>query len=132
MQDIPEDIVSKAAEGDLASFEALYRSTCGFVYNVAYRVLNNRQEAEEVTQEVFVNIHRNLKEFRFQSSVKTWIYRIAVNSALNRAKKLGRERDKRDEYKEDAVVAPDGAGGIPGNAIDKELVSGLLQSLNPD
>ena len=54
MQDISDDIIAKAAQGDLESFEVIYRAASGLVYNVAYRIVSNRQDAEEVTQEVFL------------------------------------------------------------------------------
>ena len=74
MQDIPKDVLIKAAEGDIKAFEHIYRVTSGFVYSVAFRITQNTQEAEEVTQDVFLKIHKNLKNFRFRASFKTWIY----------------------------------------------------------
>ena len=100
MQDIPKETLIKAQEGDLESFENIYKETSGFVYNVAFRIVNNKQDAEEVVQDVFLNIYHNLKNFRFQSSFKTWAYRITVNCAINYVKKTGRERNRvKDELR---------------------------------
>jgi len=87
MQDITGNIIIRASEGDIDAFEMIYREYLDFVSNVAFRVVNTREDAEEVTQEVFLNIYRQLKYFRFESSLKTWIYRITVNTAINYSKK---------------------------------------------
>ncbi|OGL43836.1 MAG: hypothetical protein A2W05_00765 [Candidatus Schekmanbacteria bacterium RBG_16_38_10] len=83
MENITKDILGLASEGDIDSFEKIYRAACGFVYNVVLRVTGNREDAEEITQDVFLKVYRNLKKFHFSSSFKTWVYRIAVNTALN-------------------------------------------------
>ena len=87
MQEISKDILMQAAKGDIGAFEEIYRIASDFIFNVAYRITNNNEDAEEVSQDVFIKIYKNLKGFRFQSSFKTWIYRIAVNSAVNTSKK---------------------------------------------
>ena len=56
MQELSDDLIVKAQEGDIGSFEIIYKATAGFVYNVAYRVVYNAQDAEEITQEVFLKI----------------------------------------------------------------------------
>lgn len=68
MEEISNEILTKAARGDIRSFEIIYRTASGFVHNVAFRVVHNAQDAEEITQEVFINIYRKLKSFRGQSS----------------------------------------------------------------
>ena len=78
----------------------IYKDISGFVYNVAFRITGNKQDAEEVTQEVFLIIYHKLKNFRFQSSLKTWAYRITVNCAINHSKKMFRETDRIKEYGE--------------------------------
>src|SRR5271167_2857323 len=92
MQDIDKDILVKASQGDMQAFEEVYKTSNSFVYNVAYRVVNNREDALEVAQEVFMTIHDKLKGFRFESSFKTWVYRITANNAINFAKKNARAK----------------------------------------
>ncbi len=87
MEDIAKDILIRASQGDIRAFEDLYKASSSFVYNVAYRIVNNREDALEVAQEVFMLIHDKLKGFRFESSFKTWAYRITANTAINFAKK---------------------------------------------
>src|SRR4030043_1057235 len=101
MQEIPRDLINRAAGGDMAAFEAIYRLTSGFVYTVALRITNQAESARDVTKEVFVKIFRNLKNFQFRSSLKTWIYRIAANSAINAYRKQHRDLIQGKPFRED-------------------------------
>ena len=64
-------------------FEQVYEAYRGRVFNTAYRMLSNRADAEDVTQDVFVKVFKKLGSFRGDSAVSTWIYRIAVNACLD-------------------------------------------------
>ena len=134
MQDIPDDILINASQGDVRAFEEIYKATAGFVYNVAWRIVNNREDAQEVTQEVFLIIYRKLKDFRFESSFKTWVYRVTANCAVNFAKKTAKTKNKMVPY-DDALTA----GAVFNEAkalLDKEhhaeIVDGLLKAVNPE
>jgi len=92
MQELSKDILIKASQGDMQAFEEVYKASSSFVYNVALRVIGNREDALEVSQEVFMTIYHKLKDFRFESSFKTWVYRITANSSINAAKKNSRTK----------------------------------------
>jgi RNA polymerase sigma-70 factor (ECF subfamily) len=134
MQEISQEIISQAAQGDLKAFEAIYKETSSFVYNVAFRVVGNKEDAQEVVQEVFLTVHQKLKEFRFQSSFKTWIYRVTANQAINMAKKTSKTKNKTFEY--DEQVHPVAVAADVEAKIEKEhqegLIEELLNSINPD
>ncbi|MDD5669615.1 MAG: RNA polymerase sigma factor [Candidatus Omnitrophica bacterium] len=134
MQDIAHDILIQASKGDVDSFELIYKAAAGFVYNVAFRVIGNRQDAEEITQEVFLVIYHKLKYFRFQASFKTWIYRITMNRAINRYKKNLRERGGMVEYDETVcpVIVPHEIENKINQEQCEDTVISLLKSLNPD
>ena len=68
-------------------FETMVEQHSGFVYNLAYRVLGNHADAEDATQDAFLSAYRNFHRFRGESSVSTWLYRIAMNAALMRLRK---------------------------------------------
>ena len=135
MPEIAKETLQKAQEGDLESFENIYKETSGFVYNVAFRIMNNKQDTEEVVQDVFLNIYHNLRNFRFQSSLKTWIYRITVNCAINHIKKMAREKNRIREYGNNLVQA-DGISQVPEvektDAGREEIISALLGILDAD
>jgi len=77
----------------MEAFEAIYKATSGFVYNVALRITQKPADAEDITQEVFVKIYKSLKDFEFKSSFKTWVYRITVNAALNHVRASKKDKD---------------------------------------
>jgi len=134
MHDISVDTVTRAQEGDLKAFEDIYKATSGFVYTVALRVLGNRHDADEVTQEVFLAAYDNLKRFRFESSLKTWMYRIAVNRALNYAKKISRRR-AHEVYSDETIQGAGAAAEAHTNSdreFDAARVQTMLAALNPD
>ena len=76
-------------------FEEIYKRYCKMVYNLAISYLQNNEDAEEITQDVFVQIHNSLEKFENNSTLKTWIFRITINKCLdhlkakNRKKRLG-------------------------------------------
>ena len=139
MEEIAKDILIRASQGDIQAFENVYKASSSFVYNVALRVVNNREDALEVAQEVFMIIHRKLKGFRFESSFKTWVYRVTANSAINFAKKSSRMKTVPYEDSFTCPAAGGGEGALFNEAqtrMDQEhqsqLVENLLAKLNPD
>jgi RNA polymerase sigma-70 factor (ECF subfamily) len=74
------------------SFDELFGRYSSMVFHLAYRILGDREEALDVSQEVFLTIYRKMACFRGDSSLKTWIYRIAINRASNRCRWWNRLR----------------------------------------
>jgi len=74
------------------TFEELFARFNSMVFHLAYRILGDREEALDVSQEVFLTIYRKMACFRGESSLKTWIYRIAINRASNRCRWWNRLR----------------------------------------
>src|SRR5438477_2456302 len=68
------------------AFDGLFEQYHSMVFHLAFRILGDREEALDVSQEVFFTIYRKMHRFRGESSLKTWIYRIAVNRASNRCR----------------------------------------------
>jgi len=132
MEDIAKDILIRASQGDMRAFEDVYKASSSFVYNVALRVVNNREDALEVSQEVFLIIHHKLKTFRFESSFKTWAYRITANTAINFAKKSSRAKTVpfEESFGEGAVLNE--AHTQMDQEQQNQIVEKLLGELNPD
>lgn len=80
---VPEDEARRAIEGDRDALDRMVRALQGDVYGLALRMLCNREDAEDATQEILVRIVTRLSEFDFRSKLKTWAYRIAVNYILD-------------------------------------------------
>ncbi len=86
------DLVFKAQQGDLQAFDALVERYHGKIYGLTYNMTSNREDAEDLTQEVFVKAFNALPRFKGKSSFYTWVYRIAVNKTINYRKKRNRKR----------------------------------------
>jgi len=86
------EIARRASAGDEEAFEALVLRHQDRVYRLALRLTGSPEEAEDVTQEAFLKAYRALGEFDGRSAFYTWLFRIAVNSALSRLRTLGRRR----------------------------------------
>jgi RNA polymerase sigma-70 factor (ECF subfamily) len=85
-------LISALQAGDPLAYEQLIERFQTPVYNLAYRLLNDQADAGDVVQEVFLKIFRNVGNFRGDSSLRTWVYRIAVNESHNRRRWLFRHR----------------------------------------
>lgn len=80
--------------GNEAAYEALIQRYQQPVYNLVYRLMDDPADCNDVVQEVFLKVFRNVGAFRGNSSLKTWIYRIAVNEAYNQRRWFSRHRKK--------------------------------------
>jgi RNA polymerase sigma-70 factor, ECF subfamily len=78
----PESDVALAAAGDREAFERLYRANSGRVFALCIRMVGDRSNAEELTQDVFVRAWGKLSQFRGDASFSTWLHRLAVNVVL--------------------------------------------------
>lgn len=88
----PDRIAEPKAEQIAENFDGLFERYHSLVFHLAYRILGEREEALDITQEVFLTVYRKLPLFRGESSLKTWIYRITINRAANRCRWWNRMR----------------------------------------
>ena len=84
-------LVEDCQKGDPTAFDELVRRYKDRVYTVVYRFLGNRDDALDVSQEVFVRAYRGIEGFRGNAKVYTWLYSIAANLARNRLRDSGRK-----------------------------------------
>lgn len=85
-------IVERIRNGDESGFEVLVKEHTGKVVSLAWRLVGNREDAEDLAQEAFLRLHRSLPEFRGESLISTWLYRTTTRLAIDY---LRRERIKR-------------------------------------
>jgi RNA polymerase sigma-70 factor, ECF subfamily len=77
------DLVSRAAGGDPAAFQALVERHRSMVYRVAYQFAGNHYDAEDIAQEVFIKVYRSLERFRQDAQLTSWLYRIVMNACID-------------------------------------------------
>ncbi len=105
--DQDEDLVNRAKAGDIEAFERLVEKYESRVYSLAMRILQNPHDAQDVTQQTFMNVVENIKDFRGESSFATWIMRIATYAAL----KIIRKRNGLDTVSLEEATEPDKESG---------------------
>jgi RNA polymerase sigma-70 factor (ECF subfamily) len=99
------DLVKRAQEGDTDAFASLFYSQKARIYSVCLRMTNNTAEAEDLTQDAFLQVFRKLGSFRGDSALSTWLYRIAVNTVLMHFRKKALKQVSLDEpYSQDAKL----------------------------
>lgn len=76
------EAIKRAKDGDAAAFECLYKAHCGRVYNLCLRMIKNPAEAEDLTQQAFLQLFRKIGTFRCESGFSTWLHRVTVNIVL--------------------------------------------------
>lgn len=87
LNDLEKALLQKCKKGDLEAFEKLIDSYQKKVFNLCYRYLDNYDDAEELSQEVFIKVYRAISGFKEESSLGTWIYRIAVTTCIDELRK---------------------------------------------
>ena len=104
--------IERLKRGESAAFETLVNERSGEIYGLLYRLTENPEEARDLTQETFLRAFQSIRSFRGDSDLRTWIYRIAINQALNRWRWWRRRRrdstvsiDSTDENGKPALVA---------------------------
>ena len=107
-------LVQRCADGDEAACTELVGAHQRMVYQLALHLLGDRDEARDLSQEVFFSVFRTIQNFRGQSALKTWIYRIVINQARNK-QRWWRRRHKADQVSLDQHVAAHGDLRQPGD-----------------
>jgi RNA polymerase sigma-70 factor, ECF subfamily len=87
-----EELLAAHLQGDRTAFGALMTRHERRIYGLCFRILGNREDAEDATQEAFIGALRRAGSFRGEAAFSTWLYRIAVNAATDQARRRGRSR----------------------------------------
>ena len=87
MDRIIKDLIVKAQDGNAEAFHEIVTEYDSRIMTLTLQIAQNKEDAEDIYQETFVKVYRNISKFRFESDIYTWIYRIAVNTAYNYKRK---------------------------------------------
>ena len=121
-----------AAAGDMNAFEELYKSHYRRVYGLCSRMTRNASEAEDLTQDVFVQVFRKLKTFRGESSFATWLHRLSVNVVLMHFRK---PKVRLEHTTADGTIPTRIANGTQNanrmNLVDRISLNEALRQLSP-
>ena len=124
------DLVRRCKLGEAAAYEEMYRAHAARLYSLLLRMLGGSDDAEDLLQEVFMHAYRKLDGFRGDSSLGTWLYRLAVNQCLDflrgRQSKMSRTTDSFDDEHVAEPVAPSPVVPAAVSRIDLERAIGRL------
>ena len=90
-------LIKDFVSGNKKAFDALILKHKNFVFNLCYRILGNYEEAEDLSQDIFIKIYKALKGFKFKSAFTTWLYTVAVNTCKNRLSSTRYKLDKKNK-----------------------------------
>ena len=126
--------------GDPAAFEQLVRAHQDRIFDFCVRMLGDREEALDLTQDIFVSVHHALADFREDAQLSTWLFRIARNHCLNRLKHLQRRgRGRSDPFDDvaegalsDALGSPERPDAALESSRERARVQRAIAQLDPD
>ena len=138
MTELERSLLRRLRDRDERAFRELLDSHRDRVFNITFRMLGNRAEAEDVAQEVFITVFKTIDTFREEAKFSTWLYRVTVNHCKNRIKYLARRHDrKREELNEtsehvNGVAQPSLRAAQPDRALEGVQMEVLLQEAIAD
>ena len=124
MDDEPDEtLVERCREGDGSAFAVLVGRYHRPIYNAAFRVLGNTEDASDITQVVFMRVTERLDDFDSRYKFFSWIYRIAINESLNLLR-----RNRREEPLDDEVDLPGSERNNPESRVGAAEISRLIRN----
>ena len=112
MAEWDEAAVARARDGDTDAFRALVERHSRGVYRLALRITGNCHDAEDIVQETFLKVFRQLRHFESRASFGTWVHRIAANCAVDLLRSRPRRQEIKDEDAERTPMRPQAAGSL--------------------
>jgi RNA polymerase sigma-70 factor (ECF subfamily) len=103
-----EALLQRLQAGEEAALAELASTYGSRIFQLAFRYLKNREDAEEITQDVLYKVFRSVGAFRGDAALSSWIYRITFNAAMSRVRTARYQRDQQDERAIDAAINEDG------------------------
>ena len=126
--------IERVLKGDANSFAVLVDRYKDMVFSLALKVMKNREEAEEVSQDTFIKAYRSLKNFKGDSRFSTWLYKIAYHNCMDRVKKISRKynTDTIDEVVENKISATEDVLQTIERKERAEIIKACLNELPED
>ena len=112
----PDDLLARLQAGEEGALADLADAYSSKIYQLAFRYLRNKEDAEEVTQDVLFKVYRKVGEFRGDAALSSWIYRITFNAAMSRLRTAQYQRTQAEDRREAAIDTD--AMGEPARPVD--------------
>ncbi|MEJ7848172.1 MAG: RNA polymerase sigma factor [Pyrinomonadaceae bacterium] len=126
------DLTQAASKGDMVAFEEIYQRHHRRVYSICLRMLQNAFEAEDLTQDVFIQLYRKIGSFRGDSAFTTWLHRLTVNQVLMHFRKRTVKFEKTTEEGETPEQIVPGTGNpFKMQIVDKLSLENAIEQLPP-
>lgn len=109
MNEMEQMLILRCKNGDINAFEILVSEYDKKIYNIAYGLVGNAEDAKDITQDAFLKAFKNIKNFRGDSSFSTWIHRIAINAGKDFIRKSKKSLSL-EEIKSDRDIKDESAG----------------------
>jgi len=133
-EQVPLEMITRAIQGDTDAFRDIVNHHQAFAYAVSYRFLGNAEDAEDVVQEGFIRLWKNLHNYKPEVKLTTWLYRILVNLCLDVLKSSQRKQQRNSrEVKEEGALAHYSATDDDVRAQElHELIQEAASELSPN
>jgi len=119
-------------QNDSAQLKSLWQTHSRRVLNLAYRILQDRDAAEDILMDVFATLPENLSQFRGDSAVSTWLFRMTTNACLMKIRSEKRRGELRDEHHPDICTNTLGTGGTGNTQLEIRDLERALATLDPE
>ena len=119
--------------GDKTAFEKLVSENQNYIYRLVFSMVHNEQDSQDIVQETFIKVYTSIDSFNAQSSISTWIYRIAYNLSIDFLKKYGKRNKMTktlDDYDDIEMLSIESTAFIPEQMFEsKEIVEDIHEAL---
>src|SRR4051812_36288540 len=113
-----QDLLARLQSGDDTALRDLAEAYSSKVYQLAFRYLRNKEDAEEVTQDVLYKVHRKVGTFRGDAALSSWIYRITFNTAMSRLRTARYQRSQDEDRQMRAAEGEEGSASTRTDPVD--------------
>lgn len=127
--DLPEvasmedtELVGLCQKGDIDAFDRLFYKYRDKIYRTTFRMINNQEDALDLTQEIFLKAYKNINKYNFKSQFSTWLYKLAINVCIDELRK----RKKSNEVLTDATLDDRKSGNTPEDIVLSEEQESLI------
>ena len=129
MKNDSAELIKKACSGDLAAYQEFIRLYSPRVHAIAYQIVGNSIDAQDIAQEVFIRLYRSLRTYKPQFKFTTWLYRLTVNHSIDYLRKHSRHKNISLENVQDESKLKDSAPS-PDRSLDLNELKGAIQQIS--